>query len=366
VSLFQRAENAQAYAKIGILGFTGDGKTHTACVIAIGLVQLLRERNIAAGSRPVLFIDTERGSDWMKPLFDDAGIELWVSRTRSFVDLLTAIEEAVKAGAVLIIDSITHFWRVLCDEYMLRRNRRNGLEISDWSWLKAKWGEFTRAFLNAECHIIICGRAGYIYDRSEDADGRQQVRKTGVQLKAEGETGHEPSLLVLMERQEGPPEEWGGKPRIWRTATILKDRSRQIDGKTFDDPGFDAFRAHIECLNLGGTDEGIDFSRNNSALFSEDGTPTWQRERQWKDVALDEIDACLAKHFPGQGAEAKAKRMEFLEKALDTRSWERAKTLPWLDIERGRNFLWITLEGKPYSVAPVVHQTNEEFGDVPM
>ncbi|WP_410501155.1 hypothetical protein QK891_01075 [Escherichia coli] len=67
MALFQRAINTQAYLKAGIMGFAGDGKTYTASELAIGLVMLMRQRGIEAGNRPVMFLDTETGSDWVNP-----------------------------------------------------------------------------------------------------------------------------------------------------------------------------------------------------------------------------------------------------------------------------------------------------------
>ncbi|ENE3410943.1 AAA family ATPase, partial [Shigella flexneri] len=110
MALFQRAINTQAYLKAGIMGFAGDGKTYTASELAIGLVMLMRQRGIEAGNRPVMFLDTETGSDWVKPRFDAENIELFTAKTRSFVDLLEAINEAESSGSVMIIDSISHFW----------------------------------------------------------------------------------------------------------------------------------------------------------------------------------------------------------------------------------------------------------------
>jgi hypothetical protein len=130
--LFKKATNAQAYLKRGIQEFAGDGKTHTASLVAIGLVQLLRERGFPADDRPVMFLDSESGSDWVKPLFDAADIELEVAKTRAFVDLKDAVRETEARGCLLIADSLTHFWRRFCDEYAARKERRRGLEFNDW------------------------------------------------------------------------------------------------------------------------------------------------------------------------------------------------------------------------------------------
>lgn len=350
--LFAKAMNAQAFLKMGLQGFAGDGKTHTASAVAIGLVQLLRERGFTAGDRPVMFLDSESGSDWVKPLFDAADIELEVAKTRAFVDLKAAVKETEARGSVLIADSLTHFWRRFCDEYATRKERRRGLEFSDWAWLKSEWSVFTDLYVNSQCHIILAGRAGYEYDFFERDDGKKELERTGVKMKAESETAFEPSLLVHMEKHISLPDPQTGQVRIWRTATVLKDRSRRIDGRVFNDPTFADFRPHIECLNLGGAHLSVDLSRDNSELFTDDGKPKWQRDKEMKGIALAEVADLLAKHFPGQAADHKRLKGDWLEKAFDSRTWERIQTMDWPTVNAARNYLWIELEGTEYAIRP--------------
>lgn len=345
MELFKPATNGQAFLKIGFMGFAGDGKTYTASMTAIGLVELMRRRGLATGDKPAFFLDTETGSDWVKPRFDEANIPLMVAKTRSFVDLMTAVDEAEKHGSVLLIDSISHFWRVLCDEYAKKRNRKRGLEFSDWAWLKSEWARFTDRFVNSQAHIIMCGRAGYEYDFFESDDGKKQLEKTGIKMKAETETGYEPSILVLMEKHQALEGN-----RVWRTATVLKDRSTKIDGMTFDNPTFKDFLPHIEFLNLGGEHISFDQSRDNSDLFADDGTPRWMQEKRAKEIALDEIQGILEKHHAGSTAEAKRARGDLIGRAFGSRSWERIQTMDWATIRGARNWLWQQLEGCDYSV----------------
>lgn len=353
MGLFQRSTNTQAYLKAGIMGFAGDGKTFTASELAIGLVVLMRQRDIPTGDRPVMFLDTETGSDWVKPKFDAENIELFTAKTRSFVDLLEAVNEAEANGSVMIIDSISHFWTGLCDEYAKRRNRKRGLEFSDWAWLKQEWRRFTDRFVNSQAHIIMCGRAGYEYDFFEGDDGKKQLAKTGIRMKAETETGYEPSILIQMEKQMNLES-----GQVWRTARVLKDRSTRIDGQVFSNPTFKNFRPHIDFLNLGGTHVGVDTSRDNGVLFADDGIPTWQKEKRAKEIALDEIIELLNKHHGGTTNEAKRAKSNLLEKVFASRSWERIKGMDWPTIKTGRNALWIELEGVAYAF-PEPQQKDE-------
>lgn len=352
--LFTKSSNNQAFLKMGLMGFAGDGKTYTASEVAIGMVQLMRTRGLPDGDKPVMFIDTETGSDWVKPRFDAANIELMVAKTRSFVDLLEAVRVTEREGAVLLIDSISHFWRGLCDEYASRKGRKRGLEFSDWAWLKSEWAKFTDLFVNSKCHIIMCGRAGFEYDFFEGDDGRKNLEKTGIKMKAETETGYEPSILVLMEKHQALLDDKREK-QVWRTATIIKDRSDTIDGMEFTNPTFKDFMPHIEHLNLGGAHLSVDLSRDNAELFADDGTPRWQQEKRAKEIALDEVAELLGKHHPGSTAEAKKSKADWIEKAFGSRSWERIQTLDWATVKAARAYLWRELEKKEYGMGMPDH-----------
>ena len=105
-SLFSPAQNDQAYAKISFYGTEGSGKTHSASLVVIGLHNYLKERGQPEGSNPILFADTETGSGWVKPMFDKAGIEMEVNKTRAFKILPDMIWEAEERKCILLIDSL--------------------------------------------------------------------------------------------------------------------------------------------------------------------------------------------------------------------------------------------------------------------
>lgn len=342
MSIFQKATNTQAYLKAGIMGFAGDGKTYTAASIAIGLVELMRQRDLPAGSKPVMFLDSETGAAWVKHRFDEADIELQVSQSRAFTDLLAAQQEATANGSVLIVDSITHFWRDLTESYM-RRKGKSYIEFQDWSYLKTEWGRFTDLFVNTPCHSILCGRAGFEYDFFERDDGKRELQKTGVKMKAEAETGYEPSILVLMEKHRNMETN-----EVWRTGTVLKDRSARLDGKQFKNPTFEDFRPHIEFLAIGGAHIGVDTSRNSEALFNNDGKADWKVRAEEKTMCLEEISEVIAKHYGGQDAESKRIRKDLLEETFGTRAWSRIEAMKLEALKAGRDTLWLKLEKHAY------------------
>jgi hypothetical protein len=347
MALFTPAESTSAFLKMGLLGFAGSGKTKTASITAIGLVQFARSRQVDYASRPVFFIDTETGSDWVKPDFDKAGIPLMVAKTRAFVDLLTAVDEAQKGGSLLLIDSVSHFWKELCDSYSKQKARQfktatYRLQFQDWGYLKGEWGKFTDAFINSPLHIILCGRAGYEYDYFENDEGKKELEKTGVKMKAEGEMGYEPSLLVLMERNQ--KIESGSVAATWREATVLKDRSTLLDGKVFVDPTFANFKPHIDLLNLGGKQLGVDTRRTSEhAVVVE--RKDWSGTQ--RAIVLEEIEAVLVEHYPSTKAEDKQAKAGLILEFFDTRSWTEVTNMSLTDLRTRYDALYQKLKGTP-------------------
>ncbi len=351
MALFKKAVSTSAYLKAGLLGFAGSGKTRTATELAIGLVKYMRARELKEGSRPVYFLDTETGSDYVIPRCADESVELFSAKTRAFTDLKSAVREAESQASVLIVDSITHFWREFCEAYQKKRNRKR-LEFQDWAVLKHEWGGFTDQFVNSACHIILCGRAGYEYDFFEDADGRKELQKTGIKMKAEAEMGYEPSLLALLEREMNLETK-----EVYRVAHVLKERYGVIDGKALCDkktrgPTFEQFLPHIERLNLGGGQLGVDTSRSSEAMFTDDGATRWQHEKKQLAIALDEVREELVKMFPGQSAADKKSKGDALEMAFGTRSWEKVEHMNLEQVHLGRDRVWEVSRGHRYGDEP--------------
>lgn len=343
--MFKPIDSAQGFAKVGLFGFAGAGKTYTATEISIGLIKYLEERESPLAKRPVFFLDTEQGSDWVAPRFAKAGIELRVARTRSFTDLLNAVPEATDNASVLLVDSLTHFWKDLLESYQ-RKLRRKRLQFQDWGIIKPEWGLFADAFVTSNLNIVLAGRAGFEYDYFEDETGAKELEKTGIRMKAETEMGYEPSLVIYMDRHE--EAEGHQVKRVWRSGTVLKDRSARLDGQRFENPTFDNFRPHFEFLTFQ-DQHAIDPSRNSEGRFDISGRPDWKVREERKTIALDEIAEVIKKHHPGQSAADKAARGDLMEEHFGTRSWKMLESLGLEAIEAGRGVLWLKLEGKPYT-----------------
>jgi hypothetical protein len=340
MAIFKKAEQNAAFLKMGLLGFAGSGKTWTASLVAMGLVQLARKKGLAYADKPVVFLDTENGSDYVVSDFEAAGIELLVAKTRAFTDLKEAMKEAETTASVLIIDSITHFWTEFCEAYAKVKNRKRGLEFQDWAFLKKEWRKgLTEPYLNSNLHIIMNGRAGYEYEHFTDDTGKKQLEKSGIKMRAEGELGFEPSLLVLMERDTNPDT---GK--VTRTAVVMKDRFRSLDGKEIPNPTFKHFLPHIEKLNLGGQQGQIDTSRTSEDMIEPE---QYDRRRTDREIVLDHITNLGTKHF-SSSADDKRRKLEILEAAFGTSSWtEIEKRLSLEDLQFGYDRMHLQLEGTP-------------------
>lgn len=319
MGLLKKAANNTAFAKIGILGFNGAGKTYTAANIALGICQKISADKVA-------FYDTEKGSDFLVKKFEQSGVELLVHKGRAFVDLISIIKECEQNNIpVLIIDSITHVWRDLCDSY-IEKNKRRFMEMRDWGVVKKEWSKFTDAYIGSKVHILMLGRAGDVYEHVENENGKKEMIKNGVKMKVESETGFEPDLLIEMERvfEDGI---------LKNKAFVVKDRSDTMNGKEFDKPDFASFKSFFDYINIGGSHVGIDTERTSKELFLRPDYSVQELERR-RDIALENIkDACVLAGAAGTSQEAKKKQVELFQKVFGTSSWTAISTMKAVDLE---------------------------------
>ena len=306
MSLLKPATNSTAFAKIGMLGFAGSGKTFTATELAIGLAHLSKGTTVA-------FFDTEKGSDFMKKKVEDSNLTLMVHKGRAFSDLISVIKEVEKEKIpVLIIDSITHVWRDLVDSYQKQKNKKY-LTMADWGILKGQWKTYTDLYINSSIHILMLGRAGFEYETHENEDtGRKEMIKGATKMKVEGETGFEPDLLIEMYRMEV-------EDKIVNRAWVMKDRTNTLNGKHFDCPTFKTFQPFWNFLNISGTHQGYDASRDSSDLFKKDSDYSYENKKRRKDIALESIqEALVLAGCDGTSSEAKKKRTDTLIQIFGT------------------------------------------------
>lgn len=342
--MLKKATNKMAYAKVGLYGTAGSGKTRTASEIAIGLHKAI------GSTKPIAAFDTEPAFSFVLPLFEKAGIELLVEdESRALEDLMRFMDEAEKVSDIVIIDSITHVWRDAQESFLKRLNdsrKRNNrkpllsLEFQHWRPIKAAWAEFTDRFLSSKMHVLVCGRAGnvYEYQDKDDGTGKKELISTGTRMATEKELGYEPSLLIEMvgDRQDG---------KIINTAVIQKDRSDNLNGKEIQMPNYAKLKAHFDALNIGGKHFDSMDQRDSQGMFPDAQEGAWDNESRQREIWAEEIKSLLIAHdLDGQSAEAKKRRNELLNEVFNTGSWTKVETMPSEAIRAGHARLKEVLE----------------------
>lgn len=305
-NFFAELENTTPYFKCALQGMAGTGKTFTAAQIAAGLW------NRIGSDKPIIIFDTEKSAKFLKPMFAKAGVKVLVKQSRTLPDLMKTMQLCSDGEAdILLIDSITHVYEQFLSDYQKRKGRSR-LYFQDWGEIKPTWKrEFSTRLVNSDCHIIFTGREGFTYDHIEDQKGNVEIVKSGVKMKAEGETAYEPDLLLRMERFE---ELLDHDKHVWREATVVKDRSDLLDGRTFKDPSYEDFAPVIEFL-LDDPREAVEtVSHPNDDLIrdEEDG----RKERQESKILWERIQKGVDKVAAGRTVESITLRASLLEYAF--------------------------------------------------
>jgi replication-associated recombination protein RarA len=123
--------------------------------------------------------------------------------------------------------------------------------------------------LSLPVHVIFCGRQGIDYGEDE---GTGELKALGYRLRAEGETGHEPDLLIRLESH---------KANRKQPATILahveKDRTGVLAGATIEWPTFDKIAKPL--LGLLGTKQAPVPSDDEVALQDAEALERREQER---------------------------------------------------------------------------------------
>jgi hypothetical protein len=291
--------------------------------------------------------DTEGGSEYVAPLVKRlTDSDLIGLRSRSFDDLMKVAEEAIKIGAsVLIVDSITHPWRELCDAYLKGVNdvlkargkpQRTRIEFSDINPIKQLWAPWPDWYLNSRMHIVICGRAGFEWEwvEKEDGSGKKELVKAGIKMKTETEFGFEPSLLVEMERDQAGVDDPNQKTKIIHQATVIKDRFQVLDGAEASNPGFEFFLPHINCLTPG-QNPTVNVEIRTDPKISDYGDSQWVAERKLRTILCEEIEGELLRAWPGQTKDEKQAKAAAVEAAFGKRSWSYVETLTSDELRTG-------------------------------
>lgn len=350
MSMLKPAAKRAAFAKVGIYGEAGAGKTFTAAQIAIGL------HKYAKLTKPVAMFDTEPAASFIIPLFEKAGIDFLVfDESRALRDLMAFIDEAEQVASIVIVDSITHIWRDTQESYFAKVNEQRerarkpklfSLEFQHWRPIKAEWAKFTDRFLSSHLHMIVCGRAASVYEyQKNETTNKMELITVGSKMATEKEMGYEPSLLIEMVKTRV-------NGRIVNTALIEKDRSDTLNGAEIARPTFDSFLPHIQFLNIGGEHHGSMEQHDSKELFDGDeGASSFDREKRRREIEAEELQGVFVKYgLDGSSKDSKEQRLDLLERIFGTRSWTAICDLPSQRIRDGR--MMIIKEREPQPETP--------------
>lgn len=327
---FEPLENTSPFVKAALQGKAGTGKTYTGALIAVGLHDRLKSQ------KPIVVFDTETSSKFLRPFFAERNIAAMVRRSRSLGDLEQTMKRCEEGAAdILIIDSITHVWEGVIAEYLAKKKRQR-LELMDWGIIKPLWKQrFSDPFVNSGIHIIMTGRAGDLYQSEiNEETGKREFYVAGEKMKVEGETAFEPDLLIAMSRFESVPGERAkGKRRVWREASILKDRSTLIDGKVFEQPTYDDFKPVVEFL-LNDVREPTPTAPPQPLELPNQSAEYARRERK---VMLEEVESLMTRAAPGRSAQERVWKAQVLERAFGSASWTAIQQMSLKRLREGRD-----------------------------
>jgi len=314
---FTKLENTTPFFKMAAEGAAGSGKTYTLALVAIGLHKRIESK------KPIVIFDTENSAKFLRPMFAQHGIDVLLKSSRSLTDLSRTMDFCESGSAdVLMIDSITHVWENFLNTYQAE-NGRKFLQFQDWGRIKPTWKrEYSDRLVMGRYHILFTGREGFTYDNEINADtGKRELIKTGVKMKVEGETAYEPDVLVRMERFE---EILTDQKKVWREATVIKDRSNITDGLVFKNPTFENFAPVLdfllsEVVEPSGAPPGSD-----ADLVANEESNRVEETR--RTILLEEIQGTLQRTGLGTGAADKKKKAGIMERLFMTLSWKKVES----------------------------------------
>lgn len=335
--MFRPAIKEVGFVKGSMYGPPGSGKTTLLAMLLIYLSKTYHQ------SAPVAWLASEKGVDFVMDIFKAEGVPLLVSRSRSFLDLKNAHQEALQAGCCgLGIDSTTHFWRELLTTGM----KRPGRQLEKIQRVKEEWDPFAADFQDMPIHSLATGRLGYTWEdvEVENSAGEivKELSKGGTKMKAEADFGHESDLEIVMSAVEDPDflkfEKVRGKSRrnfrsvMLHAATVKKARVWELNGAGFtwkDQKGYklgyyktvaECFRPHFDTINIGGIHHVTDFNPGSSVLFQSKSEQSWHEQAIKKDECLENWYAGMDAVLPGRTDEGKRQRMLVTEAITGVRS----------------------------------------------
>jgi hypothetical protein len=192
-SKFQRAAPQQARLKVSIYGPPGSGKTFSTLLMAEGLAKVRGKR--------IAYVDTERGTDFYaqkvpaRKVHPEA-FDFDALYTKSLAEVTEAVRSVdANEHGVIVLDSISQLWDAAMDAYKGKRTSIDTIPMSAWGKIKKPYKDLIAFLIGSPFDVFILGRQKNVFEDNESGE----MKKTGVSMRAEGETAYEPHICLRME-----------------------------------------------------------------------------------------------------------------------------------------------------------------------
>lgn len=231
---FQKAEAKQAALKVSAYGPPGSGKTFTSLLMAEGLAQRTGKR--------VAYVDTERGTDFYAKTVPARKIhpeafDFDALYTRSLAEVDIAVRALDPAThSVVVLDSMSHLWDAAIEAYKGKKVGKNAdkIPMPAWQGIKKPYKDLLAFLIASPFHVFILGRQKNLFDTTEDEKGEEKMTKTGVGMRAEGETAYEPHICLRLESQSQERTQ----TQYATYCYVEKDRTGILAGQVIKNPSF--------------------------------------------------------------------------------------------------------------------------------
>jgi AAA domain len=274
MSAFAKPTSLKSALNLALYGPAGSGKTFSALLLGEGLV-----RN---GSRRVAVLDTEQGTAFYSQAVPTRkahpqAFDFDVLHTKSVTEALAALHALDPAEhGVVIVDSISHIWDACRNAYAGKLTKYGGIPLHAWATIKRPYKEMMNLLLSLPVHVIFCGRQGIDYGEDE---GTGELKQVGFRLRAEGETGYEPDVLVRLESHKA-----NRKAPATILAHVEKDRTGVLAGATIEWPTFDKLAKPL--LGLLGSKQAAVPSDDEVAMKDVDALERQEEDRRQRSAEM--------------------------------------------------------------------------------
>jgi hypothetical protein len=226
--MFKKATKKQCKLRAGFMGIAGSGKTFSALRLATGL-----------GGK-IAVIDTERKS--ASKYADRFDFDVCELEFPTIENMVKTIKEAEKLGYnVLIIDSLTHAWKMLLEEVeKLTATRFEGNSFRAWGIATPIQRQFIDVILKSNMHIITTMRAKTEYVMELNHKGKQAPKRVGLSAEQGKDIEYEFDFLVMIDGNH--------------SAEIIKDRSGKFQDEYLEQITEETGKSLADWLEVGDID----------------------------------------------------------------------------------------------------------------